>query len=44
MYDFPASIGKSRHEKNIISVLARLERLGLPTDPIAFYLSSSFRI
>ena len=44
MYDFPASIGTSRHENDIITVLARLERLGLPTDPIAFYGSSSFRI
>ncbi|MGI2034016.1 GDSL-type esterase/lipase family protein [Rhizobium panacihumi] len=44
MYDFPASIGTSRHENDIITVLARLERLGLPADPIAFYGSSSFRI
>lgn len=44
MYDFPASIGTSRHENDIITVLARLERLGVPTDPIAFYGSSSFRI
>ncbi len=44
MYDFPASIGTSRHENDIITILARLERVGLPTDPIAFYGSSSFRI
>ncbi|MGQ2919200.1 MULTISPECIES: GDSL-type esterase/lipase family protein [Rhizobium] len=44
MYDFPASIGTSRHENDIITVLARLQRIGLPADPIAFYGSSSFRI
>jgi len=44
MYDFPTSIGTSRHENDIITTLARLERLGLPDDPIAFYGSSSFRI
>lgn len=44
MYDFPASIGTSRHENDIITVLARLERLGIPASPIAFYGSSSFRI
>jgi lysophospholipase L1-like esterase len=44
MYDFPASIGTSRHENDIITVLARLELLGLPADPIAFFGSSSFRI
>jgi lysophospholipase L1-like esterase len=44
MYDFPSSIGTSRHENDIITTLARLERLGLPDDPIAFYGSSSFRI
>lgn len=44
MYDFPNNIGTSRHENDIITVLARLERIGLPADPIAFYGSSSFRI
>ncbi|WP_313199313.1 GDSL-type esterase/lipase family protein [Rhizobium sp.] len=44
MYDFPASIGTARHENDIITVLARLERVGLPANPIAFYGSSSFRI
>ncbi|TNM63420.1 GDSL-type esterase/lipase family protein [Aliirhizobium smilacinae] len=44
MYDFPAGIGTSRHEDDIITILARLERVGLPSDPIAFYGSSSFRI
>lgn len=44
MYDFPTSIGTSRHENDIITALARLERIGLPDDPIAFYGSSSFRI
>ncbi len=44
MYDFPTSIGTSRHENDIITILARLERVGLPVDPIAFYGSSSFRI
>lgn len=44
MYDFPTSIGTSRHENDIITTLARLERIGLPDNPIAFYGSSSFRI
>ncbi|MDQ1194399.1 GDSL-type esterase/lipase family protein [Agrobacterium sp. SORGH_AS 787] len=44
MYDFPVNIGTSRHESDIIAVLARLERIGIPDDPIAFYGSSSFRI
>jgi lysophospholipase L1-like esterase len=44
MYDFPANIGTSRHENDIIAVLARIQRIGLPDNPIAFYGSSSFRI
>lgn len=44
MYDFPANIGTSRHENDIIAILARLQRIGLPDNPIAFYGSSSFRI
>ncbi|MBB4350584.1 GDSL-type esterase/lipase family protein [Aliirhizobium cellulosilyticum] len=44
MYDFPVSIGTGRHENDIITVLTRLERVGLPANPIAFYGSSSFRI
>ncbi len=44
MYDFPISIGTTRHENDMIATLARLERIGLPDDPIAFYGSSSFRI
>ncbi|MBP2613119.1 GDSL-type esterase/lipase family protein [Agrobacterium pusense] len=44
MYDYPASIGTSRHENDILTILTRLQRLGLPVDPIAFYGSSSFRI
>lgn len=44
MYEFPPSIGTGRHENDIITTLARLERIGLPDDPIAFYGSSSFRI
>lgn len=44
MYDFPPSIGTSRYESDIITILTRLERLGLPEDPVAFYGSSSFRI
>ncbi len=44
MYDFPVNIGTSRHENDIITILARLQRIGLPDNPIAFYGSSSFRI
>ncbi|MCZ7892201.1 GDSL-type esterase/lipase family protein [Agrobacterium salinitolerans] len=44
MYDFPANIGTSRHENDIITALVRLQRIGLPDNPIAFYGSSSFRI
>ncbi|CUX53599.1 Lysophospholipase L1-like esterase [Agrobacterium tumefaciens str. CFBP 5621] len=44
MYDFPANIGTSRYENDIIAVLARIQRIGLPDNPIAFYGSSSFRI
>ena len=44
MYDFPANIGTSRHENDIIAILARLQRIGRPDNPIAFYGSSSFRI
>ncbi|MGP4671542.1 GDSL-type esterase/lipase family protein [Agrobacterium salinitolerans] len=44
MYDFPANIGTSRHENDIITALVRLQRIGLPNNPIAFYGSSSFRI
>ncbi len=44
MYDFPANIGTSRHENDVLAVLARLQRIGLPDNPIAFYGSSSFRI
>lgn len=44
MYDFPASIGTSRHENDIVAILARLQRIGLPANPIALYGSSSFRI
>jgi hypothetical protein len=44
MYDFPPSIGTGRYESDIITILTRLERLGLPEDPAAFYGSSSFRI
>lgn len=44
MYDFPANIGTSRHENDIIAVLARIQRIGLPDNPIALYGSSSFRI
>lgn len=44
MYDFPANIGTSRHENDIITILARIQRIGLPDNPIAFYGSSSFRI
>lgn len=43
MYDFPANIGTSRHENDIITALVRLQRIGLPDNPIAFYGSSSFR-
>ncbi len=43
MYDFPANIGTSRHENDIIAILARIQRIGLPDNPIAFYGSSSFR-
>lgn len=44
MYDFPPSIGTSRHENDIVAILARLQRIGLPDNPIALYGSSSFRI
>ncbi len=44
MYDFPVNIGTSRHENDVLAVLARLQRIGIPTNPIAFYGSSSFRI
>lgn len=44
MYDFPASIGTSRYDSDIVTILMRLQRLGLPADPIAFYGSSSFRM
>ncbi|WP_418137841.1 GDSL-type esterase/lipase family protein [Agrobacterium sp. El2ro-1b] len=44
MYDFPDSIGTSRHENDVLTILMRLQRLGLSADPIAFYGSSSFRI
>ncbi|KQO76215.1 lysophospholipase [Rhizobium sp. Leaf311] len=44
MHDFPANIGTSRHENDIIAILARLQRIGLPDNPIALYGSSSFRI
>ncbi len=44
MYEFPTDIGTSRHENDIIATLARLQRVGLPVDPIPFYGSSSFRI
>ncbi|TZG34871.1 GDSL-type esterase/lipase family protein [Agrobacterium sp. B1(2019)] len=44
MYAFPANIGTSRHENDIIAALVRLQRIGLPDNPIAFYGSSSFRI
>lgn len=44
MYNFPPSIGTSRHENDIVAILARLQRIGLPDNPIALYGSSSFRI
>ncbi|AAK90830.2 lysophospholipase [Agrobacterium tumefaciens] len=44
MYDFPASIGTNRYDSDVVAVLTRLQRLGLPDDPIAFYGSSSFRL
>ncbi|CUX32070.1 lysophospholipase [Rhizobium oryzihabitans] len=44
MYHFPASIGTNRYDSDIVAILTRLQRLGLPTDPIAFYGSSSFRM
>ncbi|QYA09977.1 GDSL-type esterase/lipase family protein [Agrobacterium larrymoorei] len=44
MYDFPAAIGTSLHENDVLAVLARLRRIGVPEKPIAFYGSSSFRI
>lgn len=44
MYQFPASIGTSRYDSDIMTTLMRLQRLGLPDDPIAFYGSSSFRM
>jgi len=44
MYDFPPSVVISRYSSDIITILTRLERLGLPQDPVALYGSSSFRI
>lgn len=42
MYDFPANIGTSRHENDIIAVLARIQRIGLPDNPIAFMAHPRF--
>lgn len=44
MYDFPASIGTNRYDSDVLATLTRLQRLGLPDDPIAFFGSSSFRM
>jgi len=44
MYDFPAPLGTSRYEDDVYAVLARLERTTLPSRPIAFFGSSSFRL
>jgi len=44
MYDFPTPLGTSRYEDDVYAVLARLERTSLPSQPIAFYGSSSFRL
>ncbi|CAM3872661.1 SGNH/GDSL hydrolase family protein (plasmid) [Agrobacterium radiobacter] len=44
MYQFPANIGTNRYDSDVVAILGRLQRLGLPADPIAFYGSSSFRM
>lgn len=43
MYDFPADIGTTRYEDDVLAVLGALQRRRLPQHPIAFYGSSSFR-
>ena len=43
-FNFPVNIQTARHEDDVHSVLAQIERRILPAAPIAFYGSSSFRL